>query len=74
MTSWILRLDAAAAALAGLGPGVLVVQRDDEVMVSILPRDLPVAVRLNTDTTVRVTIGHRDAGDALLADLRKLIG
>jgi len=35
---------------------------------------MPVAVRLNTDATVRVTIGHRDAGDALLADLRKLIG
>jgi hypothetical protein len=65
---------AAALALAGLEPGVLVVQRDDEVLVSTLPRDLPVAVRLNTDDTVSVTIGHRDEGDALLADLRTLIG
>lgn len=53
---------------------MLVVQRDDEVLVSTLPRDLPVAVRRNTDETVSVTIGHRDEGDALLADLRTLIG
>jgi hypothetical protein len=33
-------------------------------------------VRLNTDETVSVTIGHADEGDvdALLADLRTLIG
>jgi hypothetical protein len=43
-------------------------------VVSTLPRDLPVAVRLNTDETVSVTIGHADVGDALLADLRTLIG
>jgi hypothetical protein len=74
MTSTILRLLQPLSRWLGWSRVVLVVQRDDEVLVSTLPRDLPVAVRLNTDETVSVTIGHRDEGDALLADLRTLIG
>jgi hypothetical protein len=74
MTSTILRLLQPLSRWLGWSRVVLVIQRDDEVLVSTLPRDLPVAVRLNTDDTVSVTIGHRDEGDALLADLRTLIG
>jgi hypothetical protein len=74
MTSTILRLLQPLSRWLGWSRVVLVVQRDDEVLVSTLPRDLPVAVRLNTDETVSVTIGHGDEGDALLADLRTLIG
>jgi hypothetical protein len=75
MTATILRLLQPLSRWLGWGRVVLVVQREgDDVLVSTLPRDLPVAVRLNTDETVSVTIGHRDEGDALLADLRTLIG
>jgi hypothetical protein len=74
MASTILRLLQPLQRWLGWGRVVLVVQRDDEVVVSTLPRDVPVAVRLNTDETVSVTIGHADVGDALLADLRTLIG
>ena len=74
MTAIILRLLQPLSRWLGWSRVVLVVQRDDEVLVSTLPRDLPVAVRLNTDETVSVTIGRRDEGDALLADLRTLIG
>jgi hypothetical protein len=74
MTAIILRLLQPLSRWLGWSRVVLVVQRDDEVLVSTLPRDLPVAVRRNTDETVSVTIGHRHEGDALLADLRTLIG
>jgi hypothetical protein len=74
MTSTLVRLLQPLSRWLGWSRVVLVVQRDDEVLVSTLPRDLPVAVRLNTDETVSLTIGHRDEGDALLADLRTLIG
>jgi hypothetical protein len=74
MTATILRLLQPLSCWLGWSRVVLVVQRDDEVLVSKLPRDLPVAVRLNTDATVSVTIGHGNEGDALLADLRTLIG
>ena len=74
MTAIILRLLQPVSRWLGWSRVVLVVQRDDEVLVSTLPRDVPVAVRLNTDDTVSVTIGHRDESDALLADLRTLIG
>jgi hypothetical protein len=73
-TSWLLRLLQPLRRWLGWGRVVLVVQRDDEVLVSTLPRDLPVAVRLNSGETVSVTIGHADEGDALLADLCTLIG
>jgi hypothetical protein len=75
MTVTVLRLLQPLSRWLGWSRVVLVVQRDDdEVLVSTLPRDVPVAVRRNTDETVSVTIGHGDEGDALLADLRTLIG
>jgi hypothetical protein len=74
MTAIILRLLQPLSRWLGWSRVVLVVQRDDDVLVSTLPRDLPMAVRLNTDETVSVTIGHGDEGDALLADLRTMIG
>jgi hypothetical protein len=74
MTAIILRLLQPLSRWLGWSRVVLVVQRDDEVLVSTLPGDVPVAVRRNSDETVSVTIGHGDEGDALLADLRTLIG
>jgi hypothetical protein len=54
---------------------VLAVGRtNDEVSIVPLPRDLPVSVRGNTDDTVSVTIGHADEGEALLAELRSVVG
>jgi hypothetical protein len=47
MTSTILRLLQPLSRWLGWSRVVLVVQRDDEVLVSTLPRDLPVAVRLS---------------------------
>ena len=73
-TTTVLRLLQPLSRWLGWSRVELVVQRDDDVLVSTLPRDVPVAVRLNTDETVSVTIGHRDEGDAVLADLRTLIG
>jgi hypothetical protein len=75
MIATILRLLQPLSRWLGWSRVVLVIQHEgDDVLVSTLPRDLPVAVRLNTDETVSVTIGHADEGDALLADLRTLIG
>ena len=53
---------------------VLVVWRDDDVRTLKLPDDLPVSVRPNTDGSVALTVGHDDHGEALLADLRALMG
>ena len=38
-----------------------------------LPDDLELALRLNTDDTVSVTLGHRDPGEAFLAELEALV-
>ncbi len=38
-----------------------------------LPDDLDLTLRLNTDDTVSVTLGHRDAGEAFLAELATLV-
>ena len=39
-----------------------------------LPHDLDLSLRLNTDDTVSVTLGHRDPGEAFLAELATLVG
>ena len=38
-----------------------------------LPDDLELALRLNTDDTVSITLGHRDPGEAFLAELATLV-
>ena len=54
---------------------VLVVRHDDEDVHSLkLPEDLPVSARPNTDGSVAITVGYDDDGEALLADLRTLMG
>jgi hypothetical protein len=54
---------------------VVFVQRyDNDVAVLKPPDSLPVSIGLNTDGTVSVTMGHGDAGDALLTELRSLVG
>ena len=39
-----------------------------------LPDDLDLTLRLNTDDTVSVTLGHREPGEAFLAELATLVG
>jgi len=39
-----------------------------------LPDDLELALRLNKDDTVSITLGHRDPGEAFLAELATLVG
>lgn len=38
-----------------------------------LPDDLDLALRLNTDDTVSLTLGHREPGEAFLAELATLV-
>jgi hypothetical protein len=38
-----------------------------------LPDDLDLALRLNTDDTVSITLGHRDPGEAFLAELEAMV-
>ena len=38
-----------------------------------LPDDLNLALRLNADDTVSVTLGHRNPGEAFLAELATLV-
>ena len=39
-----------------------------------LPDDLKLTLRLNTDDTVSVTLGHRDPGEVFLAELATQAG
>jgi hypothetical protein len=39
---------------------------------SVTPEDLPLSVRVNTDYSLSLTLGHRDPGDAFLAELETL--
>jgi len=68
---WLLRL---LQRWFGWEWAVIVLRRDDDVRTLKLPEDLPVSVREYTDGSVGVTIGHDDDGEALLADLRALMG
>jgi hypothetical protein len=38
-----------------------------------LPDDLELALRLNTDDTASITLGHREPGEAFLAELATLV-
>jgi hypothetical protein len=38
-----------------------------------LPDDLGLALRLNTDATVSITLGHRHPGEAFLAELATVV-
>ena len=58
----------------GWGWAVLVVQRTGDVRTLKLPEDLPVSVRPNSGGSVGFTVGHDDDGEALVADLRALMG
>ena len=54
---------------------MIILQRaDGGVSALTLPGELPVSIRPNTDGSVGITIGHEDDGEALLADLRALMG
>jgi hypothetical protein len=40
---------------------------------SVTPDDLSLSVRVNTDYSLSLTLGHRDPGDAFLAELETLL-
>jgi hypothetical protein len=72
LTRRLLRL---LQAYHGWRRAVLVVQEADGMVGWLkLPDDLELTLRLNTDATVSLTLGHRDAGEAFLAELATLVG
>jgi hypothetical protein len=53
---------------------LLVVQDEaGTVSWSLVPADEPLSIRVNTDDSLSVTLGHREAGDAFLAELETLL-
>jgi len=53
---------------------LLVVQDEaGTVAWSMVPADQPLSVRVNTDDSLSVTLGHREPGDACLAELETLL-
>ena len=53
---------------------LFVVQHETgKVAWSVTPEDLPLSVRVNTDYSLSVTLGHRDPGDSFLAELETLL-
>jgi hypothetical protein len=53
---------------------ILVVQDETGAVAwSVTPIDMELSVRVNTDHSLSVTLGHRDPGDAFLAELETLL-
>lgn len=53
---------------------ILVVQDESGAVAwSLVPADQPLALRVNTDDSLSVTLGHRELGDAFLAELETLL-
>jgi hypothetical protein len=54
---------------------VLLVVQDETGAVawSVTPSEMALSVRVNTDDSLSVTLGHRDQGDAFLAELETLL-
>jgi hypothetical protein len=75
MDQLTIRLLRLLRAYHGWRRAVLVVQRADGMVGWLkLPDDLELTLRLNSDATVSLTLGHRDAGEAFLAELATLVG
>lgn len=53
----------------------LIVVQDETGAVawSVTPTDMELSVRVNTDDSLSVTLGHREPGDAFLAELETLL-
>jgi|GEM_PF-6402481 len=53
---------------------LLVVQDEaGTVSWSLVPADEPLSIRVNTDDSLSVTLGHREPSDAFLAELETLL-
>jgi hypothetical protein len=53
---------------------MLVVQDETGAVAwSVTPIDMELSVRVNTDHSLSVTLGHRDPGDGFLAELETLL-
>ena len=53
---------------------LFVVQHETgKVAWTVTPEDLPLSVRVNTDYSLSLTLGHREPGDSFMAELETLL-
>jgi hypothetical protein len=68
------RLMTSLGEVLGWQRAILVVQDESgAVSWSLVPADEPLSIRINTDDSLSMTLGHREAGDAFLAELETLL-
>jgi hypothetical protein len=70
----IARLMASLGEVFGWRRALLVVQDESGAVAwSMVPTDQPLSLRVNTDDSLSLTLGHREPGDAFLAELETLL-
>ena len=68
------RLMGSLGEIFGWRRALIVVQDETGAVAwSVTPTDMELSVRVNTDHSLSVTLGHRDPGDAFLAELETLL-
>jgi hypothetical protein len=68
------RLMASLGDVLGWQRALLVVQDENGAVAWwMVPADQPLSIRVNTEDSLSVTLGHRDPGDAFLAELETLL-
>ena len=68
------RLMGSLGEVFGWQRAILVVQDESGAVAwSLQPADEPLSLRVNTDDSLSVTLGHREPGDAFLAELETLL-
>ncbi len=68
------RLMASLGDVLGWQRALLVVQDEGGAVAWwMVPADEPLSLRVNTDDSLSITLGHRDPGDAFLAELETLL-
>ena len=68
------RLMTSLGEVFGWQRAILVVQDESGAVAwSLVPADEPLSIRVNTDDSLSVTLGHREPGDAFLAELETLL-
>ena len=68
------RLMGSLGEIFGWRRALIVVQDETGAVAwSVTPTDMELSVRVNTDDSLSVTLGHREPGDAFLAELETLL-
>jgi hypothetical protein len=68
------RLMGSLGEIFGWRRALIVVQDETGAVAwSVTPTDMELSVRVNTDHSLSVTLGHRDPGDGFLAELETLL-